>query len=817
MRIRKTFIGIILLITCSVSTSGQSNKADTSFIPDKQIPNSFLRKFYGLYTPEHYIDNLNGFAIYQTETTGDFSTPDRFSFSWMGASFKWNQYEFEEVIINDLFSPGNSLHKLQLNQMGVRIDATHFTLGYYRDDYLQNMAMLQWNHGSLGGRFPGADNIIHETAGHVSPYERLLYPIENRKKTANAVNLYLSLPIQINGKSYQQFLSLNSGRRMFTGFNYNGINKYYPEDYIIASMGGDLPLINRAFFDKNFYLFSLQSRNHMNAEYFMDRDETAKYNALSLTVGGKKQVQNGYYSLGLNLGYKKTEHNTPNFYRNVIDVDGEALEPWYADGNYFETSLSFKSENKLSERLTLKTKLFNGILSGSPLQKESYNPQYYQTSDTKFSSLYVTEWKSDNWSGMLLNNNAGLEYSKSAKLFSYSLYGGLALQGFHTSGSTFIRPEWETNLDIAFTPFKWLKFEIIAGRTAIPFESDVLRFLNANYLTGTTFYWNDANNDQLYQRSEKGSLFTTTGSGWHSLSNNLKQPVMWYFDIPLTFKAGRSRFTISLNYRKFENIWSVAYDGKAEDYGTFSSTETAFGKPIYYLGNGRVNYKVVPFPVEKMRQGIENDSWMYDHPFSLSNTVKYEYESPRTFLSFSFTQYMVVGYAALGNGILQNSVGVLSETSANPNLFINYLGRMDSDRSYILRFFASFNLSKHFSLAAQYKYRDGQSFNDYDFSITSDGTNRQIAIWNNNVKGDNPFTGQTSRREDCFYDFELRGKYNFTLRKRKASVALSVYNLIDLGFQLSEFTFPPKTKDGKRWVLETQIPRGFLLTLEYQF
>jgi hypothetical protein len=58
----------------------------------------------------------------------------------------------------------------------------------------------------------------------------------------------------------------------------------------------------------------------------------------------------------------------------------------------------------------------------------------------------------------------------------------------------------------------------------------------------------------------------------------------------------------------------------------------------------------------------------------------------------------------------------------------------------------------------------------------------------------------------------LRCKYTFFIKDKSLDINFSLYNLFDLGFQLAEYTFPPQTDNGKRWVLETQIPRGFMLS-----
>ena len=160
-------------------------------------------------------------------------------------------------------------------------------------------------------------------------------------------------------------------------------------------------------------------------------------------------------------------------------------------------------------------------------------------------------------------------------------------------------------------------------------------------------------------------------------------------------------------------------------------------------------------------------------------------------------------------------------TCQSPNSYINRLGRLDADRSYIGRLLISYTINKRLTIAFQYKYRDGEPmsiFNTSTFKTVSgnDYTN-QVAIWNSNFKGDDLFTGISGNRSDCFYNTELRFKYTIFIHKKPIDLNLTIYNLLDLGFEASELTFPPFILNGNRYVDDIQIPRGFMLSANYKF
>lgn len=807
---------IFLYIFLIINLFAIAQKADTALnYPKKNFTSNFFSKWYLQNNFEHFVDNYYDFTIHQLETTGDYSQPNPYTFSVMGGSYKWNQYTYNGFNINDMFFPGNALHKPYMFDTDVEIDIYNNEIKFNTTQDLEEKVLLQWNHGSLGDRLSNADYIINQVTGHVSPYQRLLKPIEYRRKVRDNALLMLHNVIPTKYGNLYQNIYLNSGQRSHLGFNYDGADSYYVENYMQFHINGNLPLISKELFDKNGYLLSISDRDQLFSEYYYAQNETARLKNVNLSLYGSKSDK---YISGINFSFKNIKHNQPNFSRNFVDVEGEGLEPWYADGNSFEISANHKHKKQLGKYFSLQADFNNGLMIFSPSQSRSYNSVYYQSTASDYSSHYYYEWQHNTFAGALLDNEAGIAYNQlflNNKL-NLKLDAGLSFDGFLVKGNSYVNTSWQLAVNAGFQILPKIKISVLAGKKQLPFDAEYIRFYSPDYMSANVYFWNDANTDKAYQANEKGNIFTTTGGKYHSLSSSLKQPNEIYFDVPIEIRAGkRSLFTITGQYRQYRDLWGITYSKPASEIGYYINeniniykTEAPDIRPVYYLNPGTVNYTTANNYSELMQQGTGDNSFLYSNPFYSGLNLKYEYQSHRLYLSASFTAYMLVGFGSMGNGVLHNNLSVLSESMANPNTYFYYTGRLDADRSYIGRLLISYNVTDKLSFAFQYKYKDGQSLNSFGTAIS----NNQIAIWNSNVKGDNPFTGQLSRREDCFYNTEIRARYKFYFADKLFDVNLTVYNLLDLGFQLSEFTFPPKIDNGKRWVLETQIPRGFLLS-----
>ncbi len=98
-------------------------------------------------------------------------------------------------------------------------------------------------------------------------------------------------------------------------------------------------------------------------------------------------------------------------------------------------------------------------------------------------------------------------------------------------------------------------------------------------------------------------------------------------------------------------------------------------------------------------------------PFYAQFLVRVEGEKARRwYFSFSFMAHMGMGNTAFGNGPEANDIGVISESQAFPNTWINGFGRVDGDRAFVGKVFFGYYLSPRLFLSSSIKYRDGDPF-----------------------------------------------------------------------------------------------------------
>ena len=68
------------------------------------------------------------------------------------------------------------------------------------------------------------------------------------------------------------------------------------------------------------------------------------------------------------------------------------------------------------------------------------------------------------------------------------------------------------------------------------------------------------------------------------------------------------------------------------------------------------------------------------------------------------------------------------------------------------------------------------------------------------------------KREDAFFNFELRATGRWWIKNVPMSLEAMCYNIYDFGTALTEYTFDQSFKHGRR-TMSMCIPRGILFTL----
>jgi hypothetical protein len=169
---------------------------------------------------------------------------------------------------------------------------------------------------------------------------------------------------------------------------------------------------------------------------------------------------------------------------------------------------------------------------------------------------------------------------------------------------------------------------------------------------------------------------------------------------------------------------------------------------------------------------------------------------------------MGMGYTAFGNGPTANDIGIISESQAFPNSWINGFGRVDGDRAFVSKIFFGYYLSRRLFLSASIKYRDGDPF----AFLNAFKKNNQWIITYQTIKAEDEYGKKGGPREDCIWDFNFKLSYDISLFGKKGRLELSLFNLFDFGGELSENVF----SGGTRLANELQLPRSLRLGVEFE-
>lgn len=806
----KLFVTVFIVFFFSIFCFSGTKNVHNDSLPVNGVestPSYFFRDRYQFNDLANYLDNLNDFVTYQSETTGSFNTPDQFIFSVSGNSHKWNRYYLNGFRIDSRFFAGSAAFQPDLNYNSIKLNYYNSAVSFNTDTLIPNAVSLRYNAGGVGGISHSTQALIN--LFHLTASERIYQPIRYRSKMQGAGSLLLNYTLPVNSNLYSQQLKVDFGTRMLTDFDESGISDYYPEDFMKIQLSGQLPIQAFNFFDKTNYMLHISERQNLYNELYYSQSETAKHNGFSFSVYGSKHSSKLDYTSGITMATNKVMHQDPDFSRNVIDQDGEAFEPWFPDGTSTEFSHALNLNYKFTDWLTLNFDGYNSIINSNPIQQNFSNSIFARNVNLPFQSLYVYDWTANDFNSGLLDNTLGLKIQKQiSQKIDFNASFDATFDAMLMADKSMLRPNWQAQVGVRFKPVNWFLLEFNLSRNRVAFNMDDIRYLSNDYLNADIYFWKDVNADQVYQETEKASYFTSTGGKYHSTNHGLKQPSYFVLDIPFYFTFGNHEISFLNSYKKYNNNWITVLENNVEQYGYF---QTVGDNEIFIFNSGSRNYVMDYYPESYMKSETALN-FLTNSPYYASSIIKYQYSNPKFLFSFSWCSYLMAGISSLGNGPLHNNIGVYSETTANPNNNYKLIGRLDQERAYVARIFASYKLNKHFNFALSAKFKDGQPFSNFDTFISTDANgNSQMAIWSKRTKGINPFNGDFGSREDAFFNIDVRATYSGKVLKHNFDIQLMCYNLYDFGTELNEYVFQPNST-GSRYPLSLNIPRGFMVT-----
>lgn len=814
-------IGILCLLACifsvhsqvtvetdSLLLKGQTNYS-SKFFRERVLHNSF----------GSFVDNYNDYLIYQTTTHGDFHVPDQTVISIQGNSYRWNKYYLDGFRIDDRVTPGSSLYEQDLYKNSFTIDTYNSSFNYKRDSVIGNGFMVRYNHGDLGGISPGTEwffNLFHSTALQTN-----MKPIDYRRHMNGQGVFVFDYNLKHKGELLPQSLYVDYGQRELVAFDYTTGNTPFYEDYLKAELQGALPTF--AGIDHLNYALAFSTRDQFNHEFYYGENETARNDKFSLSLYGSKHLSGAKLVSGVSAVVHNINHNETNFSRNHMDMDGESLDPYYADTKTLELSHFLNYTKTLGQGLSINAETYNSFIHSTPNAKRMTSSLYFESlisplddswldeENPFYTSLYVYEWETEAFSSALLENRIAIDYQlATGKKIDIKANAALSLDGMLIDDKSLVRGNWEAELLMNWKPNTHFSMGLNIARKRIAFHYDMIKYLSDDYLSSDVYYWQDANEDRIYQAAERSTYLTSTGGEHRTLSGDIKQPAYFMIDWPIIVNVGRKHtFSMVTNYKKFYNQWQTTLAESADNYGNF---ETDGSQEIFFQSTGQTMDYLINSDRPDAMQLDQNNPFFTNTPFSLTNVMKYAYNSEKVFFSISWVSQFMMNVATLGNSPQENNVEMFSDAMANPNTQIKSVGRPQQDRGYVARLLYGYRFNDHWKASFLFKFIDGQPFAKYDTRLkTDENGNTQIATWrylNNSIS---PLYEGWGDREDMGFNTELKLAYTFFLPLSSVELNLSGYNLIDFAYELTSNGFDVPM-ERRRTSTELCAPRGFMFT-----
>lgn len=751
------------------------------------VSSAFFRDWYLTTDLGHYLDNSNAYTIYEAETTGEWNLGDQQVFSIAGNSFKNNKYHLNGMRIDSRSRVGSTLLHTQMDRTSMVLDYHDGEL-FFTDDSLQRASLrMTGNVGGLGGIAPGTREMIN--LFHKSASERMIdnRPVENRNRIVGAGTAEAAFPIRAYGRDYYQHAYVYYGQRRLTAFDHTGISGMYDAASYTAQLDGEIPLTPNPLSLR--YFLVTTGRTDYGSEFLYNANEQATSRAYQAGLYATSLFDNGGTLVaGISYELSGWRHDSLSFTRNIMDQDGEGFEPWYPDGRLHSVNLSVRYDQPLLSWLSVHAEGYNSVLHFHPTTRTWSNALYRQSFDeTTPTPLYTYQWKASPFTAGLLENEAMViarkEVARGLLLYAHA---GVSLDGILLGhGRTIVSPNALAKIAIDYRPCSWFRFGLSLSHHRMSYTWDDIRYLSADYMNGEARYTDNA----LYQLS---------GGAYHQPKKDLSlhQPSYAVLDLPIYFTFGKDRrheIAILSTIRKYYHQWYTTYadDGVSYTIGT------------------------MPLDLMSSRPGART-------PHLLSNMVRYTYTGRKWFVQLSWQSYFMSGISALGNGPLSNNIGILSESTARPetgtvisegDLSYQANGRLNQDRAYIARIQVTYNACRYFSISLNGKFKDGQPFTNYEVRTRTMGSHEEATILPYDARGINLANNAFGKREDAFFNFDLRATGRWWVKEYPMSLEVQCYNIYDFGTALTEYTFDRNTVIPPRTTMSMCIPRGLLVTL----
>lgn len=785
MNIRKILSSLILVIATLTATAQ---------VEEDSVSAAFFRDFYHQGHLAHWLDALCDHTVYQGLHLGQWDESGQLIFTIDGNSYRWNRFYIDGFRIDSRFTAGSSVYVPNMENYNLRINNRGSVLNFELDTLVGDYGAVSYNRGNLGGISPGSADIIHlfHGTGTDDAYDRSTIHERQHIKNQGTADVAYTLG------GYRQHLYASFGQQMLPNYDQNGLLRdepLYEANHYKVQMDGQLPA--GQLFDRAGYFVNFSGKDNYGAEFYYNRPEVMRLSTVSASLYGVS----GGLTTGLTFALNDVSHNNLQFSRNIIDQDGESLEPWMADGRTGELTWALNYSQKLLPWLTFKADGFYSLITFNPDNKSFTNNVFYQhTGQEQPAPLYRYVWESRKFAAGLLENRIGVEaHRQLTDALNFAGELALTVDGMLLSGKSKISPNVQATLMLDYRPAPWLQLGLTLAHDRVSYNIEDIRFVSDDYMNADVYF------------ADSDRLFTTTGGRYHHYAKKLWQPGYFTLNIPVHLHFGKHEFAFLQTYKRFHHTWMAQFEGGAEANG-FTDADGYF-----FLNPGQHSYVIGYTPSSGMAVG---------RTFYVSQNSRYTFHGEQVLFSFSWQSMMGAGLSTLGNGPAANNIGVLSESTANPNTFSTIdnadgkhpgFGRLDQDKAYVCRIYLAHNVNRHFQYGITGRWTDGQPFVFFNTATNTDANgNTQMAVRPVCTRGINPTDGNFGCRESALFNIDLHARFMATIGQHDVSLNVLCYNIYDFGNVYNEMCFPEGSRGkGSRGANMTlTIPRGVVATLK---
>lgn len=540
-------------------------------------------------------------------------------------------------------------------------------------------------------------------------------------------------------------------------------------------------------------LVNRQERDHLGAELGVLPFETSGLTRFSWTGGLVINRWDWQLSLSLGNERERSQTNSFNFSKELLDNDGDMILSQHPFGTRSSLSLNGRFQPDPEKKRIMRPYL-DWQISSLNVREEIHEFNPLTLDGQAYGVILWDKQAPAQRQNQLYKARAGLMLELPVlKTVTLAARGEIGINGFLGKNLSQNASFWGIGLHAALT-WRWnerSELSFTASRYTHPLSSELLEFLDNEAHCGGWYSWADLNGDLEFDSSEVGSLLRRTGGLGHRLSDSFKPPtvdqIRLYLSLPM---STHWRFELRGTGKEIRDSWTVRY---AEEYGSWQEID---GQRIYLLNRPPEAYLLTNLEADRQKPQY----WQLMFRFIGEKTEKW-------FFSFSFMAHMGLGETPFGNGPGSNDYLAVSETSADPNSWINNYGRLDGDRAFVAKLAYAIFLTKRLSFGLSAKYRDGNPFAILSARMIED----QLIMQHDTLKGEDQYGNKLGPREDYVSEVNLRFSYRIPIFGGLGSISLEWHNLIDVGYELSEYVF---THIG-RPPMELTIPRSIRLSFSW--